>query len=225
MAHRVSAAALHAARVVLKHYTLEAKPIEELPSGRIPNLEATEKCLAIVIDWMSNVFHVANVRPELRYWQERMHANTATAPQIAGFLQRMLDAFAMLPKESVQEARVVTTLETPLEFGSNKPEQHVISKPALEAARGIFYYYRVTSKKKDFAGDVSVHRVYVAKLIEMSLGLHRASEAIPILQRWKVAMDAGKATADDIKKCLRAVGIMLEQLPNFENIAEQTRLL
>ena len=56
-------------------------------------------CAAILIDYASNVFELCLLRPELRYWQERLHAQTATAPQIANFCKKTLDALAKTQPE------------------------------------------------------------------------------------------------------------------------------
>jgi hypothetical protein len=221
MAHRVSAAALHAARVVLKNYTLEVKPVEELPSGRIPNLEASEKCVAIIIDWMSNIFQVVELRTQLGECRKRMRQGTATAPQVAEILQRLSDAFDALPKESSGEAQSIVTLETPIAFGG-KPEQHVISKPSLEAARGIFYYYAVAPKDKECTGNT---RVNIAKLIETSTGIARALPAVPVIAQCKEHLKQGHLTSDDIQKYLRRIATILTIFPGYENTQEEVRLL
>jgi hypothetical protein len=70
MPHLTSAASLHAARTVLREFSLTVRPPESLPSGSIPNIRADESCLAITIDYGTNIFHVSELRPELRYWQE-----------------------------------------------------------------------------------------------------------------------------------------------------------
>src|SRR5207237_3423034 len=116
MPHRTSAAALHAARTVLRNYTLTVKSPDAFTTGRVPNMRSDESCVAVVIDYATNVFHIAALRPELRHWQEHLRAGTAKASQIAAFMDKMYDAFMTIPRENPKETQT-TTLETPREFG------------------------------------------------------------------------------------------------------------
>lgn len=222
MAHRVSAASLHAARIVLKNYTLVVKPPESLPSGRLDKLEPNEKCVAILIDYATNIFQVVLLRPELRYWQKRLWARTATAPQLMGYFQKLITALEMVPQDT--DLKTTITLESPAEFGG-KPVMHTISKAAKEASRFIFYYYEVTSKRKELVEEESLFRINVAKLIDICLEIERAMKALPLLKHWREELKAGRATEVEIRRCFREAGVFLTYMPNFGSTEEETKLL
>jgi hypothetical protein len=225
MAHRISAAALHLARNILKEFSLAVRPPETLISGRVDKLQATEAHAAIIIDYATNVFHIALLRPEVRYWQKHLQAGTATAPQIANFFSKILDAFALLPVDTEEEKqnRVTSTFALPREFGDVPPEVYTLGKPAREASRCIFYYYDVRPLQGRPDNVLDRHRV--AKLAEVSLGLSRAVGIIPVLKTVNIRLKAGKATQIDIRRCMREVGVHLEYIPGYENREEESKLL
>ncbi len=219
MAHRTSAAALHAARVILRNFNIEVIPPEKLASGRIPNLQNNEACLAVIIDLTTNVFEISALRPELRYWQKHLFAGTASADQIANFFRRCLDAFEKIPR-SLEERSV--TLETPIEFGG-RPEKQKLSRAALEAARGVFHYY--SFKPKTGTIDAQLDRIEVTKMLEVSLAISRVEPALDLLKTWNDRLRSGSATATGIKSCFRKLGIFLEYLPNYAEREEESKLL
>jgi hypothetical protein len=223
MAHRSSAAALHAARVLLRDYDLSVRPPESLPSGRIPQLKATEAHISVVIDLATNAFRVAELRPELSYWHERIALGTAEAPQIAGFIQRMLDAFGGVPQDLPSDKKFTAVATAPPEFQFNRPQVVMLSKAAREAARCLFHYYEMRPKKHQ--ANQEIDRPMVAKLMESSLGLTRAGESIPLLRRCHAALKAGKATVEDVGRCFRQVGVFLEYMSRYEEREEETKLL
>ena len=225
MAHSVSAASLHAARTVLKNYDFVVRPPELLPSGRLDGLEPSEKCIAILIDYATNIFKIAELRPELRYWQRRIFAGTATAPQLAMFLNKILEAFSYIPKDD--ESKFTVTLEAPPSPVPFKDRQvtHTLSKASREASRFLFYYYTLTAKQKEFQQDETIHRNNVAKLVDVCLETQRMFAALPVIQECQAKLKLGQATLTDIKGYLRKVGIFLEYLPTFENREEERALL
>jgi len=204
-------------------YTMEVRPQEELTSGRVQGIMADERCLAILIDYATNIFEVCKLRPELRYWQERIFHGTATAPQIAAFYRKMIEAFERVPKFSDDETRLLTTtLEAPVQFQS-RPMTHRLSKPALEAARFIFHYYRVTPRRG--RADDQIDRLRIAKLIDVSIEWTRAARANELVKQADKLLKAGQATEDDIKFCFRRVGVLLETIPNYSEREEETKIL
>ena len=102
--HRISAAALHAAETILRCYDITLKP-----DHGVSGLRADVRCLAILIDVSSNVFHAAQLRPELRHWQKMMRAGTATATDINNFLRKVGVELEYLPnyEDRDEEVRVV----------------------------------------------------------------------------------------------------------------------
>ncbi len=220
MAHMTSAAALHAARTVLREYAIEVRP-----ERRLSNQAADERCLAIVIDLTSNAWRVCEVRPELRYWRERLHHATATAENIGNFFNRVLEAFESVPAHPDDERRIVTTLETPREFGG-PPLRHVMSRFAVECSAMVFHHYLVARRKPGFVdGSDVLDRVCVAKLVDTGLGLTRAMAALPVLRSCKAELKAGRATEKDTARCLRRVELMLEYLSSYEDRNEEVRIL
>lgn len=223
MAHRVSAAALTAARSVLASYRLTVKPPQDLPSGYIPKLEATDRHLAVIIDYGSNIFEIANLRPELHHWQMRLTnaaASNDLASQVRSYLQRVLDAFAKLPKETEP---VEVQYNMPHIFGG-KQLTLLLSRPAREASRFVYYYYHVTPVKLPLVGE-EFHRIEMAKIIDSALGLTRAYPVVPLVEHWHEQLEKGTATKQQIQNCLRSVGILMEYLPNYEDRQEEGKLL
>jgi hypothetical protein len=101
--HRISAASLEAARAILQLYNVTVNPDADV---KIPNIAADVRCLALVIDLTSNVFHAAQLRPELAYWQRRMQTGTATATDIVKFLRRVGVELEYLPNYEEHEDEV-----------------------------------------------------------------------------------------------------------------------
>lgn len=223
MSHQTSSPALHTARVIMKQFSFVLRPPDTLPSGQIDTLNTSEKHIATLIDYATNVFHVVALRPELRYWQRHLSAHVASAPQIANFIQKILSAYEFIPKNSA-ENQMTTTLESPKEFGKVNPTVIEISKPAQEVSRFLFFYYFVSNKKTQIQEE-KINQYQVAKLAEVSLGLSRTMKLVPILKSLLSKLKEGHATEIEIRKCMRETGIILEYLPSFENREEETKLL
>lgn len=221
MAHRTSASALHTARVILKNYDLTVRPPETLVSGRIDNLKADEAHLAIIIDYATNAFEVALLRPEVRYWQRRLMSGSATAPQIAGFMAKLLKAFALIPRNDASAP--ASTFALPKEFTVKQPKPVVLSKAACETSRFVFHYYEVHPHGHKADEDFDRHQI--ARLAEVSLGLDRAQNAVPLLAETLGSLEQGKATETDIRICLRKAGVLMQYLPTFEEREEEVKLL
>jgi len=222
MAHRISAPALHAAVTLKKSYCFEVLPTDRLPSGHLQGLTAQERCLAILIDYATNVFELCLLRPELRYWQDRLFAGTATASQIGAFCKKVLHAYELIPQHSLSSTKITTLFETPPQFGG-RPTVFPLSKASLEAARFLFYYYEVRPRKGRAEGDRD--RIMVAKLVEASLELVKVMEGH---QRVKTAWDklkAGQLDVDGVKQCFRELGVALEYLPNYKDREEEVKIL
>lgn len=224
MAHRTSAASLHAARVVLKEYELTPRPEEELTGGKIPGLKATEAHLAVIIDYATNIFELVKHRPEMDHWIKLMKAGMATAPQIAGYLKRLAEGFEAIPKFPKVAQPMITALETPKEFGAH-PVAKPLSKAALEASRFIFYYYSPRSKRG--VADLQVDRMRVAILVETSMNLSRVLAAEPLVRLRLEELKKGQLTPTDVRKTLRTLGVLLEYLPNYigDRREEELKLL
>lgn len=222
MSKRTSAAAVHAAKILMEHFNFSARPPEEVKSGRVDGILADIRCIAIVVDYATSAFEVANLRPELRYWQERLTERTATPSQLAAFLQKSIEAFDRLPKNGPCEPEVTVTLSTPREFRS-APTTVELSKAAREASRYLFNYYAIVPKRRE--PDEKLDRVRLATLAESALGIARASRAYPLMVDTKNAMRLGKLTEKEIRSKFRTLGILLEYLPNYENREEEVKLL
>jgi hypothetical protein len=222
MAHRTSSAALHASRVVLQHYEFTPKP-EDKVHGFVPGLKGDETHVAVVIDYATNVFKVAELRPELRYWQERLHMGTATAPQIAAFFSKVVETFESVPKE-ISENKVTTIVEGPREF-PGATHVLVVSKPAKEASRFLYHYYFVKPKRVTVIPDENLERIRIAALVDASMAWMKVSRALPVLRDCQAELKKGQATANDVVECLRKVGIFLAYLPSYRDQEEETKLL
>jgi hypothetical protein len=224
MAHRSSAPALHAARIILKSYDLAVIPPEQLPSGRVPNLRADFAHLSVIIDLATNIHLVAALRPKLYHWQEILREGIPSmrlAAQLAGFLDELEEAYAAMPKYT-GGSKTTVTLETPSQFGG-KPQVIVLTKPAMEVSRFIFHYYSVTPKKG--LPDPELDRIRIAKLADVSLNINRTVQVPDIARNCKTRLLEGSATKEEVQQSFRALGILLEHLPNYEEREEVSKLL
>lgn len=225
MAHLTSAPALRTARVILNNYDLEVRPPETLVSGKIQNLTNSEGHVAVVVDYASNIYQITSLRPEVCFWQNRLMFGTATAPQIANFFKRLLDGFEALPKDTLEEVPTISTFAVPPQHENVKPVTVKLSKPAKEVSRFIFHYYVPTLKGESVVYDDVTHRIKIAFLAEATLGLRRTYEFFPRLKAQLKMLIEGKVTEKDIKICLRAVGIVLEYIPTYEERQEEGKIL
>lgn len=100
--HRISAAALEAARAILQLYDVSVRE-EDARAVGLPHLRADLRCMAILIDVTTNVFHASQIRPELRYWQRRMTEGSATATDIQRFLRKLGVELEYLPNYAERE--------------------------------------------------------------------------------------------------------------------------
>lgn len=222
MAHRSSASALHTARVILKDYVLEVKPVEVLPSGRIPILLNTEGHVSVIIDYATNAFKLAELRPELKYWQRHLRVKDASAGQIANFLRKMLTVFEMIPQDGSDHTPVLSKFIIPTEFNTGNVVKQ-LSKAARETSRFIFFYYYV--KPKQGIQDEAIDKHNIARLAEVSLGLPRTLKLIPIIKNQLKRLTDETASEIEVRKCMREVGVIMEYLPNYGSQEEETKLL
>jgi hypothetical protein len=213
MARKVSAAALFTARAVLREYLLEVK----IETGTVGML-ATEGHAAIVVDYATNVYKIAELRPEVYFWQQHLAAHKATAPQLAGYLQKLLDAFAQVPEYERNEQGVEVALQLPLEVsGENLPRVVRLSKCAMEVTRFLRHYYKVTPIDVEPGREFDLTRdgLHIAQLAEGHLGLNHARGAVPLAQLYLERLKNGQATEKEIRVCFKQLGVLLEALPNY----------
>jgi hypothetical protein len=138
------------------------------------------------------------------------------AGQLAAYLSQLLEAFSYLPKDAHKEEEVQTSFALPPQFGSGYHTQ-ALSKVSREAARFLHHYYEIQRKGKIAFGGESKLLLDLAKLIDSCLQIQRVLEAVPLLKHWLELLKQGKATAEDMKRCLRQIGIQLTYLPMFED--------
>lgn len=222
MAHLTSAPALHCAREIMKIYGMEVRPPETLASGRLDGLTASERHVATLIDHSTNAHEVVKLRPEMHHWQRRLAASAATAPQLAAFLSKVSSTLDAVPRADAGEQRVVSTFRTYPE-AKMKPVSRALSKFSLEAARVLFYYYRMAPKGR--APHDAVDRHHVAGLVEICLGLPRVMKAEEDVKKFRDGLKAGRVTEDEVRAFMRALGVAFDRLPGYENREEEVRIL
>lgn len=219
----------------MEQYTVSLR--DPLPAGANPAMRATSGHLSVVIDYMTNVHEVAGVRPELRYWQTRLRLGTASPGQIAYFIQRLIDAIEKIPRYQHEEEaeRVIASLSVPEagRYDQQHPLIHWISvtkkltltRAAIEATRGLLHYYDIQPKKRRVFWDENTERIEIAKLLDGCLQLNRVIAALPVLRKWRTELEQGRASEEDIKRCLRFVGVMFEYLANYRERDDELKLL
>jgi hypothetical protein len=209
VARSVSAAALRAAREILKEYRLEVRS----DNGAV-GMNATEGHVAIVIDYATGVYKVAQLRPELNWWQQQLKARQAKAGQLAGFLQKLVEAFRELPQYGPQEQPVRIGVRVPLEFAAVLPNVALLTKGALEVVRFLRHYYTIrTLAGREF--DDRTDSLHIAQLADGVLGMDHAQKALPLAERYLERMKKGQATEKEVRACFRDLGILLESLPGY----------
>lgn len=228
MPHLISAASLVAARNVQRFFNFTVLAPEEMHGSReLVGLKADDRCIAILIDYATNVHEVTELRPELRHWQEVLHTSSAhdKAGQIAQFLQKVIDKFGMVPQYTKQDELVSATFETPPQFQSRNVT-YGLSKASLEAVRFLVNYYQIVSKNGNGNGSFSDQdRIKLAKVIESGLGLSQAAKALPLARYAKERMRCGQADVREVRKHFREIGVLMEHLPNYENREEEVKLI
>lgn len=228
MAHRSSSASLHAARVVLKNFTLTPRPPETLPSGAVRNLTNSEAHVSILIDKVSGAHEIAKLRPELRDMQERLAYGTATAPQVQYFVRRVLTAFENVPKDPPVEERKKANAFLPRELPvaiQNKWREAYVSQAALLSMRTIWFYFDVDPVKERSTRDEARLRLEMARYIDVSLALNEALKALPLLRKCEQGLAKGNLTENEVRQIFLDVGICLERLPTYSEREEETKLL
>lgn len=181
----------------------------------IKNLIANRHCLAILIDQVSNIYHVTKIRPELYYWQRRVVNETATAPQLGVFLQKLIEALRLIQFEDQQKD---VRFELSGHRGQPVGKQHVISAPALRAATGIFQCYEVSWKLSKSVPQPK----QIAGVIDTTVRLYRAVRLLPVVMEYKRRLARGDMTLQDITSFFKFVGIELEYLPTYEEREEES---
>lgn len=233
MPHLISAPSWHAAHVVLKHFTLEVRP---KALERIPKLQADARCVAIFIDFGTQIFNVVKLRPELMYWQKRMTAGTITALNVVSFLRRLESELDKLPK--LKDAPVSFVWDEPIKQQWNQENiaaqsgyldsswrsgKHTISQPAVEATKQIYAHYAVTCKKPDFTPEEEAARMGL--LIDVCTDVFRCVQAYPVIRERRMQIEDGKLTREEVANFLKNLGIQLEHLPNYEERQEEVKLI
>ena len=229
MAHRTCAAALHAARMVLKFNSISVIPEDRLIFGVRPigGLQATEAHLAIMIDRVTNAFAVAGLRPELLWWQIRLGeggGDGVTAPKVAAFLNKVITTLEQVPDYKVTEASEARAVASVIPNGKSW-DSFRLSKAAMEATKVIFQYYDVAPLNSEHVMPLEIHRIAVAKLIDVSLNLQKALKALPKLRECMTYLKNEQATLDDVRRWYRATGVILEAIPNYLDRKDEVKLL
>lgn len=228
MPHRSSAAAIHAARTVLKYYNVTVIPREQLRSNvsAIPTLEATDGWVSIIIDWVTQAFEVANLRPELTHWIKQLHFGDPAPGQLVMFVRHMIERMERVPKNKLQEELEKFTPVQPVGDAllPSRNLQLPISTPAKEATNYLFAFYWFAHRERKMMSEFEM-QLDVAKWIHVSIGLHKAMPALKRAKECEQELSAGRLTLGEIKAYFREFGVCLEQLPNYQNHEEETKLL
>ncbi len=222
MPHLTSASALRTAREIMKAYTLTVIPPEELRTGRLDGLTNSERHVATLIDHATNAHEVAKLRPEFHYWQRHLSSGVATAPQLAAFLSKVSRVLSEVPRRPADEQPVVSTFRTYPEAKAREARRE-LSKPSTEVARVLFYYYRIAPVGRAASPAYDMHAV--ATLVEVVLGLSRIMKVEGAFARMRAELQDGRVTEAEVSKFMRAMGILFDRLPSYENREEEVVLL
>ena len=168
--YRVSAAALTAAREVLKRYQLTPRP-GDFP-GKVNGMTGGEAHIAIVIDHATSIYKISLLRPEIFYWQTALRSRDVDPIQIETFLKKVVVTFAEIPQYSPKDQAPVAYWEYPVDFGPGAPHRIPLTKSAVEAARYLWYYYLVKPHANPLPTE-EAERIILAQTVEAGLSLDR----------------------------------------------------
>ena len=206
-------------------FDMIVKPPDTLKTGRLDGLTCSERHVATLIDHATNVFRVSSLRPELHYWQRQLTAGSATPPQIAAFLGKMLAELESVPRRDPREEQQMVTFAQPIKFAGKglRPERRPLSKAAVEAARVLFYYYDMRPRGRSTGTDAD--RLHAAELIDATLGLSRVMCLESVLREKKAELMAGKLTEESVRTLMRSAGVYLDKMPTYKAGEEELKLL
>lgn len=218
---RISAAAHHAGHMLLRCYDFAVRPDDGRIHPYYANLQATDKHIAVFLDHKTGIRDVANLRPELSYWQDVMslgihdHDNHI-AQQIVCFVSKVVETLNRIPHFSEEEQPDHVAMTTALTTAGAFTVRMNLSKASLEAMEALFYYYEISPKVQPRIPNPEAVKRKVAAMIESCLQIGKAMRALPILRQCDAFLRRGQASADDIRAVLRRVGVLFEFLPSFE---------
>lgn len=257
MPARSSSAALHTARLILDQYELTVIPRDELRGGIsfIPVLTNSPEYLSIMIDWVSNVFRVANLRPEMKHWIELLHFGDPSAGQLWAFVNHMCNELELVPKdESIAEelpqwkpsypSLVAAALPPPVDPdrrrrfereapshipGFKQTKKKVDALFSLSnASRTTVTYLFAYYRFRPLSKDFPTEymmQMDVARIVEVGIGLKRAMPALPLAKQCRDLLAAGKLDREGIKAYFRKFSVLLEYVPNYRHHEEETKML
>jgi len=232
MAHRSSPSGLHAAREVLRLYNVTVKRMEDVP-GMPPGVLANEVHLSILIDKATNAHLVCAIRPEIRYWQNRLTARTATSRDIDFFLKRVIETLEMVPEYQKNEeplgymaVRPVADEYTAGEEIRQQPWRWaIVSKGAYDAMRCLRYWYILVPKNAPLFDGAEQEQVLLAKLIDNSVRISKPVSNLQAIRECRALLLKGDITELDLRKAIRTLGCMFDQVPHYDDLREESMLL
>jgi hypothetical protein len=214
----VSAPALRAAIEILREYKLELKP-----GKGAPGMTACDGHVAIVIDYATNVYKLVELRPELSWHQQQLSIHKAQAPQLAGYLKKLIEAMEQVPRYAKDEQPTMVSLNLPIEFQGHVPSIAALTKASVEAARFLNDYYLIAPIQAPDRLNAVRDLTRIAQLTEVNLGLAGAMEGLPLARLFLDRLKNGQATEKEIRICFRDLGVYLESMPNYKDRREEMR--
>jgi hypothetical protein len=227
MSVRTSSAALHAARVLFRHYRFTVRPAEQVPVNRYDRLQATDIHVAILIDGITNVSGIALLRPKITYWQQIMDTgvnDAHTASQITYFVHELIEALERVPRFPEEEKPPEVSISCPITVGAWTVKMK-LTRAALDSMQTLYYYYDIQPIKAPAIPNEAVDRIHVAKLIDCCLNVGKALRALPMLRRGHAQLLRGQASAEDLIACLERIRFLFEFLPNYQDHRDEVKLL
>lgn len=205
---------------------MEVMTFQVRPNCAITNLLPDKRCVAILIDLVSNVFQVAQLRPELRYWQKRVVAETADAGQIGYFLSRLIEAVEQMYFEAEEKARIPFSLFLDPPPGAVLPKgsPHIICGAALRCGHAIAQHY-ITRWKNPQPEWPNPRPEWIGGLVDVHGQLYRPLRLLPHLRTWKQQLAQGSLTVQNVADVFKYIGIQLTYLPSYMVGEEERRIV
>lgn len=198
--HRISAASLHAARVLLECYEMRLKP-----GCGISNLCAEERALATFLDLVTNIHHVASLRHHVRHWSRLEFLQHARQEEILRLLDDLASALDLLkPGWAYEIQQNGKTTRIP-EF-------------ARDAARALLQFFEVLPRRTNGVENLRASERHLSITVETAMGARHLAALRGTPQECAQRMRANKIMREQVALYMRRVGFAFDYLPSYGEI-------
>ena len=223
-ARQISACAAEAARILVTIFDFQVR--EDCPASMRERLEAAGRLISVtyplglMIDQVSNIYHVVNLRPELHWWQRRVMAESEisgqlSAGQLGMFLKKLCNALSLIYFEDEEKAAIPFRPKLPGYLTIPGAPDHVICGAALRSSNAVFQHYGV-SWKEARPNSPRPRPEWLAGIIDTTTHMYRAVRLLPVAENCRQQLAKGEMTLQEITTAFKYIGIQLDYLPCYD---------